>query len=61
MPDISMCNGKGCEFKDSCYRYTAEPNEWRQTYFSEAPYKVINGEQRCKYYWEDKSKKEKKC
>ena len=37
MPDITMCNGVGCEAKHTCYRYTAKPNEYRQSYFLETP------------------------
>jgi hypothetical protein len=48
MPDITMCNGQGCELKSTCYRYKAEPSEYRQSYFIEAP---IEDEQ-CDYYWE---------
>ena len=47
MPDITMCNGQGCELKSTCYRYRAEPI-YRQSYFVEAP---IEDEQ-CDYYWE---------
>jgi hypothetical protein len=49
MPDITMCNGQGCELKSTCYRYKAEPSKY-QTYFTEAP---IEGEQ-CEHYWEVK-------
>ena len=31
MPDISMCTGK-CVISDYCYRYTAKPNPYGQTY-----------------------------
>ena len=41
-----MCEGKGCPFKESCYRFTAKPNEHRQSYFINEPIK--NGE--CEYY-----------
>jgi hypothetical protein len=51
MPDITMCNGQGCELKSTCYRYKAEPN-MRQSYFTEAP---IEDEQ-CDYYIELKEK-----
>jgi hypothetical protein len=37
MPDICMCKGEGCDLKANCYRYTATPNEWRQSYFVSAP------------------------
>ena len=32
MPDISMCRGEGCSKKKACYRYTAVPNKWGQSY-----------------------------
>jgi hypothetical protein len=28
MPDITMCNGVGCEIKEICYRYKATPSEF---------------------------------
>jgi hypothetical protein len=33
MPDITMCNGVGCEIKEICYRYKATPSEFRQELF----------------------------
>jgi len=51
MPDISMCNGLGCEQKDKCYRHTAKPCEFMQSHFAEAP-KASPTE--CEYYWEQK-------
>ena len=32
MPDISMCQNESCKHKSICYRYTAIPNEYWQTY-----------------------------
>jgi hypothetical protein len=32
MPDISMCQNKECNMKESCYRYTAKPSEQWQSY-----------------------------
>ena len=32
MPDISMCFGKGCSFKNFCYRHRAIPTPRRQAY-----------------------------
>ena len=32
MPDISMCKNKECKFKKDCYRFTAIPSEFMQTY-----------------------------
>lgn len=39
MPDITMCSGDNCPLKEKCYRYTANPNDLRQSYFMESPYK----------------------
>lgn len=47
MPDITMCSGEGCPFKESCYRFTAKPNEYRQSYFVEPPIK----DGKCDHYW----------
>ena len=32
MADISMCEGEGCEVKNTCYRFTAKPNKFLQSY-----------------------------
>lgn len=32
MPDISMCLNDECKFKKDCYRFTAKPGEFMQTY-----------------------------
>lgn len=32
MPDISMCSNNDCTIKDSCYRFTAKPTEYWQSY-----------------------------
>jgi hypothetical protein len=52
MPDISLCEGGDCPFKETCYRFTAKPNELYQSYFTEPPYN--EKEKKCDYYWEDK-------
>lgn len=46
MPDICLCNGTGCPFKDTCYRFTAKPDELSQSYFVEVPW---NGKD-CIYF-----------
>jgi hypothetical protein len=51
MPDISMCDGDGCEMKDNCYRFKAEPNFWRQSYFMNAPWIEYEGRQVCTSQW----------
>jgi hypothetical protein len=52
MPDIAMCEGTGCPMRDVCYRYTATPSEFRQSYFTDIPYNEESGE--CDHYWEHK-------
>jgi len=49
MADISMCSGKGCELKETCYRFKAKPNEYRQAYFFNAP---KSSPTNCIYYWD---------
>jgi hypothetical protein len=50
-PDIAMCLGTDCPHKESCYRYKAKPNEYRQSYFSVAPIK----DGKCDMYWGEKA------
>ena len=42
-----MCVGTNCPQKESCYRFTAKPNEYRQAWFTESPIK----DGKCEYYW----------
>jgi len=48
MADITKCEGKDCPLKENCYRYTAEPSEYSQAYFTEPPIK----DGKCEYYLE---------
>ena len=48
-----MCSGEGCPAKTMCYRFTAKPNEYRQSYFSVPPIK----EGKCDMFWGEASKK----
>lgn len=48
MPDITMCAGKDCTLKETCYRHTATPSEYHQSYFLNPPIK----EDKCDHYWE---------
>lgn len=53
MPDITMCKGEACIKKDTCFRYKAEPNAFRQSYFKRSPF-ILNedkGEYICIHYW----------
>ena len=34
MPDISMCTNTLCKSKEFCYRFTATPSKFRQSYSS---------------------------
>lgn len=60
MPDISKCKGEGCPLKETCYRFTVEPNKFMQSYFMNAPIKEDNT---CDYYWpnEDDNKKKRRA
>ena len=49
MPDISMCTGSGCSKKKTCYRFTAKPSPYRQSYFGGSP---VREDGECEYYWE---------
>ena len=51
MPDFTMCVGGDCPLKDNCYRYTAEPNEYRQSVFCTIPYNEEGG---CYYFWDNR-------
>lgn len=46
MPDISMCSGDGCPIKEKCYRFTAKPDEYLQSYI-QPPYK----DGKCEMFW----------
>ena len=50
MADITMCFGKGCELKETCYRYKAKPNEYGQSFSNFVP----TDDSVCEYYWETK-------
>lgn len=32
MPDITLCTNTDCPVRDKCFRYTAEPSEFMQSY-----------------------------
>lgn len=53
MPDIAMCLGFDCPSKDKCYRYTAIPNPYRQTYFVNSPISLSEFEDKdkCEYFY----------
>ena len=47
MPDITMCPGTNCPQREKCYRFTAKPSEYMQSYFMKAPIK----DGKCDMYW----------
>ena len=52
MADITMCNGKECTKKETCYRFKAKPCEYRQSYFFSPPFEIDKkGQTKCEYYW----------
>ena len=48
--DITLCKGLDCPLKETCFRHTAKPNEFRQSYFTNSPYDKEN--KKCDYYYE---------
>jgi hypothetical protein len=44
-----MCEGKNCPLREKCYRYTATPSKYRQSYFVTPPYD--KEKQECEYLW----------
>jgi hypothetical protein len=50
MPDIAMCEGIDCPWKERCYRFTAEPSEY-QSYFSKPPGQMVEELFTCDYFW----------
>lgn len=48
MPDITMCTGGNCLFKDECWRYTAAKNDAWQSFFATIPYDREKNE--CEYF-----------
>lgn len=58
MPDISMCPGDDCPRKEDCYRYTATPSPYRQSYFAKPVYDKKD-KAKCTYFWGTMKKKGK--
>lgn len=53
MPDITMCKGVGCNKRNTCFRFIAEPSNFLQSWFSISPNEK-NGN--CEYYMPEKQK-----
>ena len=46
MPDICMCDNEECPLRGNCYRFCAEPSEYRQSY---SHFEYEDGE--CRAFW----------
>ena len=46
-----MCNGDNCPLKETCYRYLATPNPYRQSFFETPPYNEQDKD--CEYFIDD--------
>lgn len=59
MPDISMCRNEECPLKLKCYRYTAIPSEFMQSYTSFKPI-IVDKSVKCSAFWSNKNMKQPK-
>ena len=48
MPDISMCDNTQCPSKEYCYRFTAIPSKFMQSY---ASFTLEDDEMSCSYFY----------
>lgn len=46
MVDMTMCTDEHCKKKNSCYRYTATPSKYYQSYFAEQ----VRKDDECEYF-----------
>lgn len=58
MADITMCTDMFCPLKETCYRFNAPVNEYRQAYFSKTPNPEHKME--CDSYWKIHNKSKEK-
>ena len=62
--DITMCEGRDCPAKDRCYRHTATPDKYWQSWFSDPPYdpKTMGNDPitSCPYFWDNSEEKRRK-
>ena len=49
MPDITMCQEDKCPRRNSCYRYTARPDQYWQSYFAKKP---CDDYATCREFWD---------
>ena len=48
MSDMTKCTGIDCKLKDKCYRYTAENNDNKQSFFTKPPLDKLGD---CEFFW----------
>jgi hypothetical protein len=57
MPDISMCANEECTLRETCYRFVATPNPFRQSYSDYKPSKLyvpgVGNSDTCDNYIKD--------
>lgn len=46
MVDYTKCKGEGCEAKYGCFRFRAKADEFRQSFFMQAP----GNDETCDYF-----------
>lgn len=51
MPDITMCAGGGCPYREFCYRFMAESSA-RQSWFAKTPWYTVDNLMKCDYLWD---------
>lgn len=52
MADITMCQNKECPLSKNCYRFTAKPNDYSQSYSDFKPvYNKEYNEYQCVNFW----------
>ena len=56
--DITMCNGEGCEVKETCLRHKGKWNEYWQSVFTETPFVMHDDKQVCDHFIQFKPRKD---
>jgi hypothetical protein len=51
MSDIEKCTGKDCPVKDDCKRFTAQGNDYYQSWLTIPPFKIVEDKFKCEMYW----------
>lgn len=57
MSDIAKCENESCPLKENCYRYTATPSEYRQSY---ANFQIDDESGECSGFWDNFGYKKEK-